>query len=231
MIKKAILTCLLLLFVLCISDSTAQKADPPPCKHFSGTCGDVDNDLKISISDAVFLINFIFAGGPTPPNYWAVDCNLDGKVNISDAVYLVVYIFASGPAPCAAGGDKLALDSPFYDCLEYTYDGVGILTIRHINSSFNCCPEEITIEAFKVGQSIRIYEEEVPNPVGPCPCMCLYDLTVTVEGIVPGTYRIVVDEPNLFPGDPVIDFVAELNLPTTDQFCIYRDTYPWGNPW
>lgn len=62
--------------------------------------GDVDGDTQISISDAVFLINWIFAGGATPyPNYIA-DVNCDGIGSISDAVHLISYIFAGGPPPC-----------------------------------------------------------------------------------------------------------------------------------
>ena len=62
-------------------------------------CGDADGNGIFTISDAVFLINYIFAGG-APPN---PNCNGDsdgnGIITISDAVYLINYIFAGGPAP------------------------------------------------------------------------------------------------------------------------------------
>lgn len=62
--------------------------------------GDVNNDNTTSISDAVQIINWIFAGG-TPPNpVIAADVNCDGFASISDAVHLINYIFAGGPAPC-----------------------------------------------------------------------------------------------------------------------------------
>jgi hypothetical protein len=63
-------------------------------------CGDADGDLAINISDAVYLINYIFNGGPAPVPLAAGDPNLDGAVNIADAVYLINYIFKGGPAPC-----------------------------------------------------------------------------------------------------------------------------------
>jgi hypothetical protein len=65
-----------------------------------GGC-DPDGDGTITISDAVFLVAFIFGGGagPEPTPAGDVDCN--GIVNISDAVYLISYIFGGGPAPCA----------------------------------------------------------------------------------------------------------------------------------
>jgi CubicO group peptidase (beta-lactamase class C family) len=65
-------------------------------------CGDADGSGIISISDVVYLINFIFGGGPAPNPINAGDADCNGIVNISDAVYLINYIFAGGPAPCAA---------------------------------------------------------------------------------------------------------------------------------
>jgi len=63
------------------------------------TCGDANHDGSINISDAVYLIQYIFAGGPAPNPLCQGDANGDGSVNISDAVYLIQYIFAGGPAP------------------------------------------------------------------------------------------------------------------------------------
>jgi hypothetical protein len=65
-------------------------------------CGDADANGFVNISDAVYLIAYIFSGGPAPNPLDAGDADCNGFVNISDAVYLINYIFASGPAPCAA---------------------------------------------------------------------------------------------------------------------------------
>ncbi len=65
-------------------------------------CGDADNSEIVTISDAVFLINYIFGGGPAPSPIEAGDADCSGIVTISDAVYLINYIFGGGPAPCAA---------------------------------------------------------------------------------------------------------------------------------
>ena len=92
--------------VTCHDGSIPQKADTigvsitvtdPPA-----ICGDADHSGLINISDAVFLIAYIFGGGPAPNPLSAGDANCDGSVNISDAVYLISYIFGGGPAPCAA---------------------------------------------------------------------------------------------------------------------------------
>jgi uncharacterized delta-60 repeat protein len=64
-------------------------------------CGDAAGDGSISLSDAVFLIQYIFAGGPAPFPLAAGDADCSGDISLSDAVYLIQYIFAGGPAPCA----------------------------------------------------------------------------------------------------------------------------------
>ena len=64
-------------------------------------CGDANSSGAVSISDAVYLIAYIFAGGPAPDPLAAADANCSGGVSISDVVYLIAYIFAGGPAPCA----------------------------------------------------------------------------------------------------------------------------------
>ncbi len=65
-------------------------------------CGDCNEDEIVNISDAVYLISYIFSGGPAPNPLEAGDSNCDALVNISDAVYLIGYIFSGGSVPCAA---------------------------------------------------------------------------------------------------------------------------------
>jgi hypothetical protein len=67
-------------------------------------CGDADGNGIINISDAVFLIAYIFGGGPAPSPLCAGDCDGNAIVNISDAVYLIAYIFGGGPAPVQSPG-------------------------------------------------------------------------------------------------------------------------------
>ena len=69
------------------------------------SCGDADGSGGApDISDAVFLIAYIFGSGPTPGPCGGVpdglgDADGSGGVDISDAVYLIAYIFGGGPAP------------------------------------------------------------------------------------------------------------------------------------
>jgi hypothetical protein len=63
--------------------------------------GDADNDGVIDISDAVYVVEYIFAGGQSPIPFEAGDADCDEACNISDVVYLVAFIFGGGPAPCS----------------------------------------------------------------------------------------------------------------------------------
>ena len=65
------------------------------------TCGDANSDGSVNVSDAVYLIAYIFNGGPAPSPLGYGNVNCDSGINISDAVYLIAYIFSGGPAPCA----------------------------------------------------------------------------------------------------------------------------------
>ncbi len=71
-------------------------------KYSDYVCGDADGSGIVTISDAVLLINHIFAGGAAPVPLAASDADCSGMVTISDAVYLINYIFSGGAAPCAA---------------------------------------------------------------------------------------------------------------------------------
>ncbi len=67
----------------------------------SFVAGDADGSGLVTISDAVFLINYIFGGGPAPNPLAAGDADCSGIVTISDAVYIINYIFGGGPPPCS----------------------------------------------------------------------------------------------------------------------------------
>ncbi len=63
------------------------------------TFGDANGDKEVNVADAVYLINYVFKGGPAPDPIEAGDANCDGQVNVGDAVYLITYIFHAGPPP------------------------------------------------------------------------------------------------------------------------------------
>jgi hypothetical protein len=61
--------------------------------------GDINHDGVIDISDLVYLVDWMFTGGPPPPCPEEADMNGDGAIDIADLVYLVDYMFNGGPAP------------------------------------------------------------------------------------------------------------------------------------
>ena len=62
-------------------------------------CGDANGDGKVTVSDVVYLINYLFKGGPPPIPYEAGEANCDARVTVSDVVYLINYLFKGGPPP------------------------------------------------------------------------------------------------------------------------------------
>jgi hypothetical protein len=76
------------------------KADTMSFEISTFFCGDADQSGEVDIDDAVFLVNYVFAGGPAPEPMEAGDADCSGEVDIDDIVYLVAYIFAGGPEAC-----------------------------------------------------------------------------------------------------------------------------------
>jgi hypothetical protein len=96
-------------FTVAVADASAPtKVDTLACTMVITTsppppyiCGDADATGAVDISDPVFLISYIFSGGPAPSPVARGNVNCDAGIDISDVVYLIAYIFSGGPAPCA----------------------------------------------------------------------------------------------------------------------------------
>jgi len=67
--------------------------------EYAVMCGDCNDDLSVNVSDAVFIINYVFIGGTAPDPLCVGDTNADGSVNVSDAVAIINYVFVGGDAP------------------------------------------------------------------------------------------------------------------------------------
>ncbi len=61
--------------------------------------GDANYSHDVNLSDAVFLVGYIFLNGAKPYKPQLADANGDCVIDIADVVYLVQYIFADGAAP------------------------------------------------------------------------------------------------------------------------------------
>ncbi len=72
-----------------------------------GWCGNSNGDVSFNISDAVYLINYIFVNGSPPvPVLACGDINGDCKVDVSDVVWGINELFIEGPQhdDCCPGG-------------------------------------------------------------------------------------------------------------------------------
>jgi len=70
------------------------------CSECTWIPGDASGDGYIDIDDVVYLIDYIFTGGPDPiPEYNAGNPNCSVDVDIDDVVFLINYIFTGGPPP------------------------------------------------------------------------------------------------------------------------------------
>ncbi|MFH1687507.1 MAG: agmatine deiminase family protein [bacterium] len=64
----------------------------------SWVCGDVDgNSIGPDIADLVYLVAYMFNGGPPPPVMQAAIVNGTTELDIANLVYLVTYMFSGGP--------------------------------------------------------------------------------------------------------------------------------------
>ena len=78
--------------------------------------GDANDDGSIDITDGVFILDWLFAGGSEPGCLSAADANDNSSVDLSDAIYTLGFLFLGGRAP----------GEPFPGCgRDPTEDGLG----------------------------------------------------------------------------------------------------------
>jgi len=88
-----------------VKDEWSDPSDYSPATALSFGCCDNRADVNQSggfpdISDLVYLVAFMFTGGPAPECMEEADINASGDLpDISDLVYLVAYMFTGGPPP------------------------------------------------------------------------------------------------------------------------------------
>ncbi|UCB53248.1 MAG: putative Ig domain-containing protein [Candidatus Zixiibacteriota bacterium] len=62
--------------------------------------GDANHDLVIDVGDVIYIVGYLYDGGPDPLPLESADVNCDGIINVGDVVYLINYLFKGGPPPC-----------------------------------------------------------------------------------------------------------------------------------
>jgi len=110
------------------------------------------------------------------------------------------------------------------DCVQYQFNGLGTLNLKHVNAGFNCCPGDLTAEITILDSVISIREME--KEAG-CHCLCLYDLTYQVLNLPSGVYTIRFVEPYVPDADPKLEVTVNIATQPIGEFCVDRSVYPW----
>ena len=71
-------------------DEGAREFDVPLLR------GDANYSGGVDISDAIFILDFLFLGGPPPTCQPLADASADFSVDISDPIYLLTFLFLGG---------------------------------------------------------------------------------------------------------------------------------------
>jgi bacillopeptidase F len=61
--------------------------------------GDANGDEVVDVADAVYLLNYLYKGGPAPDHMGAGDPNADCIIDVADVVYMLNYLYKGGPVP------------------------------------------------------------------------------------------------------------------------------------
>lgn len=107
------------------------------------------------------------------------------------------------------------------ECLEYSAAG-ELLTLKHVNGAFNCCPGDIFAEVHIEDGVITIEERE--KEAG-CFCLCLFDLDYEIRGLSPGVYTINIVGP--YMNNRIFTCTVDLVSSGSGCCCMDRNTYPW----
>ena len=100
-------------------DMGAYECNLSPAPSFKRGDANADGG-NLDISDAVYILQYLFADGPDILCMDAGDANDQGGVDIADAIFILQYLFASGPT----------LPPPFPDC------------------GFDITPDEVTCDLY-----------------------------------------------------------------------------------
>jgi hypothetical protein len=70
----------------------------------AGTRGNVNADEydRCDIADLIYLVTYMFSGGPESDCFKEADIDASGSINVADLTFLVSYMFSGGfpPQPC-----------------------------------------------------------------------------------------------------------------------------------
>jgi hypothetical protein len=110
-------------------------------------------------------------------------------------------------------------------CVVYSFNATNnTLSFKHINTVFNCCPEEIYCKVSLSNDTIFIEESEKSHL---CLCLCLFDLNLDFSAVEAKKYQVKIIEPYSEDKDQII-FGIDLTQNTGGSYCVTRKGYPYG---
>jgi hypothetical protein len=85
---------------------------------------------------------------------------------------------------CKNGGGK---DDLYPEGIEFSW-AAGVLTVTHVNGSFNCCLDTIDVTMQLSSGTIDLREQEAA--ANPCFCVCPFDVATRINGLLSGHYLV-----------------------------------------
>jgi hypothetical protein len=76
---------------------------PDECESEFFHRGDVNDDGRMNITDAILVLTFLFAGGVKPRCVETADVDNDTQVVTTDAIRILNFLFLAGPSPAPPG--------------------------------------------------------------------------------------------------------------------------------
>ena len=86
-----------------VSHDLNQNGIPDECERKPFHRGDPNDDGKTNLSDAVFVLNFLFRGAGAATCVESSDANNDGRIDVTDPISLLDFLFKGGPPPASPG--------------------------------------------------------------------------------------------------------------------------------
>ena len=71
----------------------------PYCFSILPVRGDVTADGRIELGDLVYLVSYLYRGGPAPNPLWLGDVTCNGIVDLGDVVFLTNHLYRGGSTP------------------------------------------------------------------------------------------------------------------------------------
>ncbi len=90
-----------------VSISVCVLCRPPSLRAAEFARGDGNGDGAIDLSDAIFVLGFLFLGTPAPKCSPIADGNADGIVDIADPIFVLGFLFSGTAAPPPLSPDEL----------------------------------------------------------------------------------------------------------------------------